>query len=99
MTAYVVAFMMNIGNFEPVMIKDCSAIKIENAKSEVLVQVKKMQETGLRCEQIEDKISYACVNEKSGIVGRAIVLKDLKECKAFPGKISRDMKNLLNVRN
>ncbi len=99
MTAYVVAFMMNVGNFNPVIIQDCKMIKITDSKIEVMKQVKKMQISGLRCEQIEDKISYACINEKAGIVGRALVLKNLDECKAFPSKTSTDMKNLMNVHN
>ena len=98
MVAYVLAFMMNVNNFEPVIIKDCSKIDIQSSKTEIQKQVKALESMKMRCEQIEDKLSYACISSNQQIVGRAIILKDLNECKAFPAKISKDMKNLLNIR-
>lgn len=98
MTAYILAFMMNVNNFEPVIIKDCSKIDMAQSKAEAQKQINALAGMKLKCEQIEDKISYACISSNQQIVGRVIVLKDQKECKDFPAKTSRDMKNLLNVR-
>ena len=97
MIAYLVAFIMNINNFEPVIIRDCSKIDIFQSKEEALKQVKALNGLNLHCEQIEDKISYACISKSQQLVGRIIVMKDFSECKAFPGKASKDMKSLLNI--
>lgn len=43
-----------------------------------------------------DSLVYNCLNKELGVVGKIIVLKDKSECKAFPKKMSTDMKNLTN---
>ena len=98
MTAYILAFMMNVNNFNPIIIADCKKIEISNSKIEIQKQVISFKEMDLNCEQIEDKLSYACLSSNKQIVGRSIVLKDLKVCQEFANKTSIDMKNLMNVK-
>lgn len=98
MTAYILAFIMNVNNFEPVILKDCSKIELSQSKAEAQKQLSAVRGLSLKCEQIEDKISYACISTNQKLVGRIIVLKDFDECKAFAGKTSKDMKNLMNVK-
>jgi len=89
---------MNLNNLEPVMIKECNRIEIADSKKSALLEVKKIEAMQFKCEQVEDKISYACLNEDLHLVGRVIVLKDLNECKEFPARVSKDMKNLMNIK-
>ena len=95
MKVFLIAYLLNVKNLEPVMIRDCVQIDIKNSKTEALKQVKAFGTMDLKCEQINDAIAYACMSEKKGLIGRITVLKDIKECKGHAAKTSRDMKNLL----
>lgn len=95
MKVFLIAYLLNVKNLEPVMLRDCVGIDIVNSKTEAMKQVKAVGTMGLKCEQISDAIAYACINEKKGLMGRITVLKDIKECKGHAAKTSRDMKNLL----
>jgi len=94
MKVFLLAYIMHVNNFEPVMIRDCVAINISNSKIEALKQVKALGSMGLKCEQHDDTIAYSCVNSEKGLIGRITVLKDIKECKSQPARTSKDMKNL-----
>lgn len=90
--------MMNINNFTPVIVSDCKKISISDSKEEITKSLNALKDFSLKCEQINDGLSYNCVSNNQQIIGRAVVLKDLKECKSLPLKTSVDLKNLMNVK-
>lgn len=95
MKVFLIAYLLNVKNLEPVVIRDCVEIDIKNSKAEALKQIEAFGTMDLKCEQLDDAIAYACISKKRGLIGRITVLKDIKECKAHAAKTSRDMKNLL----
>ena len=90
---YLLVFAMNIATFDPVVLKDC--IEYHPKKDHYFQAiVDDFKKSGQRCEKSHNAISWTCTDNKTTIT-KALLMKDLKECKNFPQKTASDMKKLL----
>lgn len=93
---YLLVMMMNIVNLEPVIVKDCVAVKKEVIKDEADLEVKKLSDSGFICQKNSELVSYSCQNVKTNVVAKVVASHELSKCKEFPKKMSEDLKKLLD---
>jgi len=91
---YLLVFLLNINNFEPVVTKSCIEYSGEKAKSEFEKEAISMMRNGFSCEKNPDTLVYNCQNQKAGVIGKITVLKNKKECKSFPKTFAKNLKSL-----
>lgn len=95
--AYLLSFMFNIQNFEPVVGKDCVKFsEVSSAIGEATKTVSKMEDAGFKCEKSTDTVSWSCQNTSSGVVAKVVIMYDKKECRKYPSKMIKDIRKLIN---
>lgn len=92
---YLLAVMINITNFKPVVSKDCIELSSDKARIEFEKVAADMKEAGFSCEKKVDALLYNCQNTKAGVIGKITLMKDKKECKSYPEKLASDLKTLV----
>ncbi len=92
---YLLAIMIIITNFKPVVTKDCFEISSDNARTEMEKVVKDLKGAGFSCEKNPDTLVYNCQNPKAKLIGKVLLMKDKNECKSFPTKFANDLKTLM----
>lgn len=83
---YLLVFMINVGNLQPVTTKDCVKISANKAKQVFAREVAKLLNSGFTCDRFEDNMAQNCISSKSGVLAKVILMRDLVECRATPRK-------------
>lgn len=91
---YLLAVIINITNFKPVVSKDCIELGPDMAQVELEKVAKEMMGAGFSCEKNPGTLVYNCQNLKAKIIGKVLLMKDKNECKSFPNKLAGDLKTL-----
>ncbi len=93
---YLLAFVLNVGNLNPVVVKNCVSVTKVDARAAAKSAADDLGKLGLVCDQIPESLVSDCGNQKVGLVGKVLVMKSIDECKALPDLISKNLKNLVN---
>lgn len=93
---YLLAFIFNVANLNPVVTKNCIVVSADNFKEIAKKSASDIETLGLSCEKNPESVVYNCSNQEKGLIGKVVVLKDQSECKKFPEKMVTDLRNLMN---
>lgn len=90
---YLLIFAFNVALLEPVIIKDCLPYKspYDQGVHNSIMDLQKMS----NCEKSPDSFSWTCIDQKNGIISKAVILRDIKECRDFPKKTTDALKKLM----
>lgn len=93
---YLLSFMLNMANLDPVIAKNCIEMNETNKTIKIEEHLAELKDMGFSCEKKKQSLSYACMNMEKKIIAKVVVMTDKKECLAFPQKTASDLKKLMN---